>query len=370
MADLPISEMPADTFAPGILIPGVDESQAPGSKNVSITAEQLAPVREVAGRTGNVVLTTGDLADFDSAAEALITSADAGINTSLGTLHTQEAALATEVAALESSAGGVTVSCAGTTYTGVGSITITGSATITGSNGTTAGLGAVDIVLDAGGGGGPQPIIGTTTTLSPPSSASFSLSAFGTAAVANTLVQEAGGPLQIQQPLEGNGASLAYDGEAAPAFFSLVTLQEMTPLMNAVNPSVFGAAIVLVGTAYIIAFGIGSSSGELFLEARQYSLAGAYMSTLDSVPVTTRTGWFQALYTSAGGGVRLSFSPNNVSENWQQISEPFSVSFGTSISVVGAGSDPFTYYSGYNGSTGSSGVFENTIYHWELTNLS
>jgi hypothetical protein len=176
--------MPADTFAPGLLVPAVDETKPAGQKNVSITAEEIAPVREVAGRTGDVVLTTGDLADFRTATGSLITAADASIGASLTTLGEAESTLATEestlgsqVAALEgaSSGAGITLELGGTSLTRVGTLTISGGGSLTGTSGETATLGSAVLALPAGGSSG-----STASTLDPGDTNGIMLSSGGT----------------------------------------------------------------------------------------------------------------------------------------------------------------------------------------------
>jgi hypothetical protein len=166
--------MPADTFAPGILIPGVDESQAPGSKNVSITAEQLAPVRSVAGRTGAVVLETGDLSDFSTAVNALITAADSSIATSFSSIETTLSTLEADVAGLAGGSG-VKVIVGGASLDDVGTLTFSGGATLTGSNGSPAGLGTANVALPAG-----SSISSTASTLDPGDTNGIMLSSGGT----------------------------------------------------------------------------------------------------------------------------------------------------------------------------------------------
>jgi hypothetical protein len=56
--------MPADTYFANLIIPAVDPAKPSGQKNVEIPAGLLAPVRSVAGRTGDVALTAADIADL------------------------------------------------------------------------------------------------------------------------------------------------------------------------------------------------------------------------------------------------------------------------------------------------------------------
>jgi hypothetical protein len=80
MTDLAISAMPSGTYADALLIPAVDLTQEPGARNVKITAANLAPVRSVAGRTGNVVVGTGDIVGLTAAiASAVAAALAAGI---------------------------------------------------------------------------------------------------------------------------------------------------------------------------------------------------------------------------------------------------------------------------------------------------
>jgi len=77
--DLKISALPsAPAFLSAMLVPVVDLTQAVGTRTQAMAAATLAPVRSVAGRVGNVVVTTTDLANFTTAVNALIAASNTG----------------------------------------------------------------------------------------------------------------------------------------------------------------------------------------------------------------------------------------------------------------------------------------------------